>query len=165
MMTAEQIIEFFKMKPLAEEGGFYTETYRAETEVEVLYDGQKVVRSAGTCIYYLMTPEGFSALHKVKGHEIFHFYMGDPVEMFQIDDQGSRKIIMGPDIMKGHQLQAFVPPSMWQGTRLLPGGKWALVGTNVFPGYEQRDFELAKRGEFLLTHPDLRNDILLYTRE
>jgi predicted cupin superfamily sugar epimerase len=163
-MDFETVKKHLGLIPLPEEGGFYKETYRSSTMVDVVYDGQKVERTAGTCIYYMMTPDEFSALHKVKGHEIFHFYMGDPVEMFQIDEHGSRKIIMGQDIFHGQQLQVHVPPSMWQGTKLLPGGKWALVGTNVFPGYEHKDFELADRNKFLQMYPDLHDAILDYTR-
>ena len=166
MNLKEEIIKKLGLVPLPEEGGFYFESFRSNIEVSLDLNGNgiKEIRKASTCIYYLITPEDYSALHKVKSDETFHFYMGDPVEMFQIDEYGARKVLIGSDILNGETPQVIVPAGMWQGTRLKEGGKFALMGTTVSPGFEFIDFELASREEMLKRFPDQEEDILKYTR-
>ena len=160
MDLKDKIIKELNLIPLPEEGGFYRETYRSSFK-STFSIGE---RTAGTCIYYFITPEDFSALHRVKGDEIFHFYYGDPVEMFQIDEKGPSKIIIGNDIFKGQRPQVVVPSMVWQGTRLCEGGKIALLGCTVFPGFEFEDFEIAARAEFLQKYPAFSQEIVRYTR-
>jgi len=90
MLTAVQIIELFKMKPLREEGGYYVETYRsaekiAKSGLPRRYEG---ARNMSTAILYLVTPEAFSRLHRVKSDEVFHFYLGDCVTMLKLHGRG-----------------------------------------------------------------------------
>ena len=90
MITAEQIIELFKMKPLREEGGYYVETYRSDERVAkaglpARYDSE---RSLGTAILYLVTPDAFSRLHRVNSDEVFHFYLGGCVTMLELHGDG-----------------------------------------------------------------------------
>jgi predicted cupin superfamily sugar epimerase len=167
MDLKEKIIKQLGLIPLPEEGGFYKESFRSKMSVSIDLEknDRPVQRTAGTCIYYLITPEDYSALHRVKGEEIFHFYLGDPVEMFRIGDKGGEKVIIGSDLLKGHQLQVVVPSGMWQGTRLSKGGGFALLGTTVFPGFEFCDFELAERSKLLKLYPSLSEDIIRYTRD
>jgi uncharacterized protein len=159
-VTKEEIISALKLIPLPEEGGFYRETYRSQFRADFSFGH----RTAGTCIYYFVTPEDYSALHRVRGDEIFHFYYGDPVEMFQITDEGPRKIILGSNLQQGEIPQVIVPSMVWQGTRLKEGGSVALLGCTVFPGFEFEDFEIANRADLLAHFPDFSSDILRYTR-
>ena len=138
--TAEDVIQILDLKPLTIEGGFFYETYRSPQKIELpLYRGP---RALATAIYYLLTPETFSRMHRVPGEEIFHFYLGDPVEMLQLDDNGSGEVItMGQDIAAGMKLQHVVPGGRWQGARLRAGGSFALMGTTMSPGFEYEDYE------------------------
>ena len=138
--TAAEVIRLLDLKPLTIEGGFFHETYRSPQKIDLpLYRGQ---RSLSTAIYYLLTPETFSQMHRVPGDEIFHFYLGDPVEMLQLGENGSGEIItMGQDIAGGMKLQHVVPGGVWQGARLKAGGKFALMGTTMSPGFEYEDYE------------------------
>ncbi len=104
MITAEQIKRRLNLKPHPEEGGYYRETYRSDEHIpaNVLPDRYKGERSFATAIYYLLTPDTFSAMHRLPTDEIFHFYMGDPVEMLQLIPDGSGRVItLGSDIVKG----------------------------------------------------------------
>src|ERR1041385_8561277 len=85
-MTAEEIIALLKLKPHPKEGGFFAETWRADEAIPpgVLPPRYSGPRAIGTCIYYLLTPTTFSAMHRLQSDEIFHFYLGDPVEMLQL---------------------------------------------------------------------------------
>jgi predicted cupin superfamily sugar epimerase len=162
-VTAEQIIEFFGMKPLPGEGGFYVETYRAREKIgsnalPARYGGP---RHFGTAILYLLTPDTFSALHRVRSDEVFHFYLGDPVTMLQLHrDRTSEVITLGGDILDGQRIQVTVPKDTWQGCFLNEGGKFALMGTTVAPGFEFADFELGSGAELLRQYPNQRDLIL-----
>ena len=137
---SSDVIRLLHLEPLTIEGGFFHETYRSPEKIELpLYRG---LRSLATAIYYLLTPETFSRVHRVPGEEIFHFYLGDPVEMLQLGENGSGEIIsMGQDIASGMKLQHVVPGGRWQGARLRAGGRFALLGTTMSPGFEYEDYE------------------------
>jgi predicted cupin superfamily sugar epimerase len=103
-------------------------------------------RHAGTCIYYLLEPGTFSEMHRLASDEVFHFYLGDPVEMLQIAPGGAvRRVILGSDLAAGQQVQLVVPKHVWQGSRLLPGGSVALLGCSVSPGFDYADYETGTR--------------------
>ena len=169
MSSAQEIIEKLDLVPLPEEGGFYRETYRSNTEklpATVFGINAETKRSISTAIYYMVTAESFSAIHRIKSDEVFHFYAGDPVEMIQFDDQGNlSRTIIGNDILGGETPQVVVPKGVWQALRLVDGGKWALLGTTVAPGFEFEDFEVGTREQMTNLFPHLSNDIQRFTRE
>lgn len=165
-MQASEIIEKLGLIPLPEEGGFYKETYRSSGLIpDNALPDHEGDRRFSTQIYYLVTPEEFSGLHRVKGSdEVFHFYLGDAVEMLQITECGKKKkVILGQNIPE-QSLQEAVPKGVWQGTKLLEGGQWALLGCSVSPGFEFADFEVKSRSEFLELFPHHEKDIYEYTR-
>ena len=158
-LTADQIIELLGLEPLPEEGGLFRQTYRSGEQIPAAalpsrYGGP---RRFATAIYYLLTdaPDSFSALHRLKTYEVYHFYLGDPVEMLLLHpDGGSERPILGQDLAAGQQVQLVVPAGSWQGSRLMPGGRCALMGTTMAPGYEQDDFELGERERLLSGYPE-----------
>ena len=161
------IITALGLQRLPGEGGYFRETYRSAIKMPIsLEDGGKPVpRHLGTAIYYLITPREFSALHKLESDEVFHFYDGAPVEMLQISDGGAAKhIVLGRNILKGQQAQVTVPAGTWQGTRLIKGGNYALLGTTVFPAFEFSDFTLGSRRELTAKFPKLADLIARFTR-
>jgi len=168
VISPDQIIELLDMKPLPAEGGYYVETYRSG---EIIGKGALPARYAsekhfGTAILYLLTPETFSALHRVKSDEIFHFYMGDAVTMLQLHPDGSSEVIaLGHDILQGQVVQATVAEGVWQGCFLNKGGEFALMGTTVAPGFDFEDFEAGERAELLERYPGRKEMILRLTRQ
>lgn len=166
--TAKEIIQKLDLKPLPEEGGYYRETYRCSVEklpAQQVGIDAKTKRNLCTAIYFLVIPESFSALHIVKSDEMFHFYSGDPVEMIQIHQDGRlERFTLGSDIFAGHKPQVLVPRGVWQALRLKDGGKWALMGTTVSPGFEFEDFAVGEREDMLKAFPQHREDVLRFTR-
>ncbi len=145
------------MKPLSEEGGFFVETYRARENIahEHLPDRYSDARAHGTSILYLLTPDSFSAMHRLKSDETFHFYLGDPVEMLRLyPDSASDIVTMGHDIMAGQMVQVTVARDIWQGSRLMPGGGFALMGCTVAPGFDFADYENGGREALISQYPD-----------
>lgn len=164
----EALIRELGLRPLPLEGGLFAETYRSEGVIPggAMPGRQSGPRRCATAIYYLVTPEGFSALHRVASTEIFHFYLGDPVEMLQLHPDGSgQTLVLGPDILSGQRPQAVVRRSVWQGTRLLPGGRFALLGCTVSPGFEYEDYEHGRRAELQAAYPDYAALVALLTPE
>ena len=150
---AQDVIQALQLVPLPGEGGFFRQTY-----IRPAKDGLP----SSTAIFYLVTPESYSALHRLKHDEIFHFYCGDPVEMLQIDSGKKHKVRLGSDVMKGDSPQVVVKANVWQGTQLVSGGSWALLGTTMSPGFES--FEMADRKQLLEAFPHYEADIISFTR-
>jgi len=167
-MTAKEVIEKFDLKPLPEEGGYYRETYRSaerDTPNPVFGFASEKPRHISTAIYFLVTPESFSALHRIKSDEIFHFYGGDAVEMIQIDPEGHVKnIILGSDFRNGEVPQVVVPKGHWQALKVKQGGQWGLMGTTVAPGFEFEDLEVMDRDSALVSFPHHESEVMKYTR-
>jgi predicted cupin superfamily sugar epimerase len=158
MLTAEELIRLLRLEPLPREGGWYRETYRSPLQLPAaaLAPRYQAPRSAATAIYYLLTADSFSALHRLPGDEVYHFYLGDPVEMFQLGPEpgdGGRIITLGPDVGAGQQVQAVVPGGVWQGSMLRAGGTFALLGTTMAPGFDFADYEAADRAVLMAAYP------------
>src|ERR1700756_3001089 len=121
-MTAEDVKKLLGLKPHPREGGWYVRTYEAGEFVaaEAFSDGRYAGgRRTGTAIYYLLEPKTFSEMHRLQSDEVFHFYLGDPVEMLQLWPDGSgRRIVLGADLKAGMAVQTVVPKGVWQGSRL-----------------------------------------------
>jgi hypothetical protein len=137
-MTAEEIKSLLKLEPHPYEGGCFRQTYVAHERVEL----ERGSRSVGTAIYYLLEPGTFSEMHCLASDEVFHFYLGDPVEMLQLFPDGSSAVFtLGPDLQAGQQVQLVVPAGVWQGARLVGDGKVALLGCTVTPGFDYADYQ------------------------
>jgi predicted cupin superfamily sugar epimerase len=124
----------------------YRETYRSELTIvnSALPPDYEGDRSVSTAIYYLLTPSIYSGLHRLPTDEIFHFYLGQPVEMLQLFPDGRGELItLGVDLAAGMRPQIVVPGGTWQAARLTAGGRFALMGTTVAPGFDFRDFHAA----------------------
>jgi predicted cupin superfamily sugar epimerase len=157
MLTADELIALLDLKPLPLEGGYYRETYRSADVLPAaaLPARYGTDKSAGTAIYYLLTSDTFSALHRLPTDEVYHFYLGDPVEMLQLWPDGSGRVVtLGQDVRAGQLLQAVVPRGVWQGSRLRAGGTFALLGTTMAPGFDFADFEAGERRKLVARYPD-----------
>lgn len=169
MHAAEELIEFLGLSPLEMEGGWYRQTYISEGKIpaRVLPKRYTTEKPLSTSIYYLLSsaPGSFSVLHRLPTDEIYHFYLGDPVEMLLLEPGGrSELIILGGDLFNGQHVQYPIPAGVWQGSRLLEGGDWALMGTTMAPGFTPGDFELGLRKELIAAYPDRKEWIVQLTR-
>ena len=149
-MTAQEIIAHLGLQPHPVEGGYFRRTYTSPLSVQL----PRGSRALGTAIYYLLEPGTFSEMHVLDSDELFHFYLGDPVEMLQLWPDGSSRIVtLGPDLAAGHQVQHLVPAGVWQGTRLLASGQVALLGCSVVPGFDFADYRRAPYAELAAKWP------------
>ncbi len=163
MLTAKDIIEKLALKPHPKEGGFYCETYRSTEKIprDALLGKYSIDKAFSTAIYFLITPDTYSALHRLPTDEIFHFYLGDPVVMLRLYPDGSSELItVGAGIEKGERPQVVVPAGTWQGAFLKPGGRFALMGTTVAPGFDFPDYETGNRSLLIKQYPT-RKDLII----
>lgn len=134
-MEAQDWIERLGLVPLKFEGGYFRETYRS---------------GHATAIYYLLTKDTCSAMHRLHADEMFHFYAGDPVEMLQIGE--TAQVVR----LDGEHPQVLVPRGTWQGSRLVPGGAYALMGTTMAPPFDRSGFERGDRAALVARCPEHR---------
>jgi len=116
-MDAQEIIQRLGLRPHPE-GGFYRETYRCDEHVPAgaLAARYGKPRSLSTAIYYLLTPESFSAMHRLRSDEIFHFYAGDPVTMLRLHGGGrSETVILGRDMWPASNRRSSCPAAFGRG--------------------------------------------------
>ena len=138
------------------EGGYFKETYRSAGTIEQQslddrYDGE---RNYSTCIYFLLTSDNFSAFHRIKQDEIWHFYDGSPIRLHMISDEGRySKQIIGKDIFKGELPQFVVPGGYWFASEVVDQSSYALTGCSVSPGFSFEDFELKSQHELTAIFP------------
>lgn len=166
-LSAEQVIALLGLIPLPGEGGFYAETYRSAFTIDAVRIGSRYggERGAATAIYYLVTPNSFSALHRLTGDEIYHFYAGDPIDLALLHPDGGHETVrLGNDLASGQRPQIVAPGGSWQGSALEPGGSWGLVGTTMTPGFDLRDFELGNRAKLIAEYPSASGLIKRLTR-
>lgn len=166
-MDSETLKSLLKLEPLTVEGGYFAESYRAADFIaaECLPERYNGARRVSTAIYYLLEPGTFSEMHRVASDEIFHFYFGDPVEMLQLWPDGTgRQVMIGTDFAVGMRPQVVVPRGVWQGARLAAGGRLALMGCTVSPGFEYADYESGARAELTRRYPEFREMISALTR-
>lgn len=138
------------------EGGAFREVYRstwlvAPTALPNTFDAP---RHISTSIYFLLKQDQFSAFHRIKSDELWHFYYGDPLVIYEIEADGSlTEHLLGNDPAQGQQFQCVVKAGSWFASRVQHGGRYSLVGCTVAPGFDFADFELADRQALSQQYP------------
>ena len=154
-MTVDYLVKALELLPHPE-GGFYKEVYRSAgtipgTALSPDFAGD---RNTATSIYFLVEKNNFSALHKIKSDETWHFYYGDALEVIELDDTGNLKTtLVGNNLAAGETFQYTVKANTWFGSRVKAGGSFSLVGCTVAPGFDFADFEMAERDVLINQFP------------
>jgi len=155
MKNARYFADKYAMQPHPE-GGWYKETYRADEQVEAAHLPARFrgSRSFSTAIYFMLEGHHFSAFHRIKSDEVWHFYEGGPLHVYVINEQGNLQIIkLGRNPDEGEVFQGVVMAGCWFASRPCSGTAFSLVGCTVAPGFDFTDFELAKGEELSQQYP------------
>lgn len=123
------------------EGGYFREIFRSTARVQPLDD--RPPRAALTTIHFLLVAGQHSRWHRVRSDEVWHFYEGEPLELFWITGGEVHRATLGAEL-GGTRSVAVVPAGCWQAA--LPAGSHALVGCTVGPGFDFADFEMVEDG-------------------
>ncbi|HEY6503918.1 MAG TPA: cupin domain-containing protein [Chitinophagaceae bacterium] len=138
------------------EGGWYREIYRSDLiftkeQLPATFSGP---RNACTHIYFLLEKKGFSAFHRIQSDELWHFYAGDPLVIYEIDGDGKMKEhLLGNETEKGQSFFCVIKSGNWFGSKVANGGKYGLAGCTVAPGFDFTDFEMADRESLIRSYP------------
>ena len=148
------------------EGGYFKEVYRSAEKVYLksLPNRFKGDRSFSTSIYFLLEKGQFSAFHRIKSDEIWHFYDGDPLTVYVIDSNGELilyKLGLNPETKTLPQLT--IPANCWFASE--SNGEFTLTGCTLSPGFDFEDFEMGDRDTLLSKYPNLKEIILRYTQD
>jgi predicted cupin superfamily sugar epimerase/mannose-6-phosphate isomerase-like protein (cupin superfamily) len=166
---AAKLIAHYKMEKIPVEGAWFALTYTSTEKLaaEALPARYGAPRTVGGAIYALVTREDFSALHKLKTDEIWHFYVGDPIELLLLHPDGRDEVVvLGVDIAAGQQPQFTVPAGVWMGARPVKATAeaYGFFGTTMAPGFDYADFEPGYRDELQKTYPARKALIAELTR-
>jgi uncharacterized protein len=165
-MTAATLIQHYNLQPHPE-GGWYKEMYKSSEHIAAnalpeRFDGE---RSFSTAIYFLLEQGNFSAFHRIKSDECWHFYAGEALEVYIIQADGTLDIItLGNDIEKGQLFQYIVPANCWFASRPAPGSSFCFVGCTVAPGFDFADFEMADGTALSVLYPQHESFIKILCR-
>lgn len=159
-ITVPDLVELYDMQPHPE-GGYFKETYRAIDSIpgSVLpkHSGD---RSYSTGIYFLLPEGSVSKFHRIKSDEMWHFYLGGPLTIVQIDPNGKvEEVVLGTNIKSGQKVQHVVPAGYWFGAYPNPGSDFSFVGCTVAPGFDFADFEMGERKQLLTQVPQAKEVI------
>jgi predicted cupin superfamily sugar epimerase len=163
---AKYWIQKLELKPHPE-GGFYRQTYKADLVLprQALPPQFTGPRAASTAIYFLSEGENFSAFHRLRSDELWHFYAGAPLLVHVIGESGNYStILLGSDPEAGEVLQEVVKAGCWFASHVADWKSFALVGCTVAPGFDFEDFELAEREQLVQRYPQHRDVIKKLTR-
>jgi len=149
-MDAKEIIKLYELKPHPE-GGFFRETYRSQYYTEA----------------YFFLPKGSrSTLHKIPSDETWHFYLGGPITIAMIQNNGEvKEVVLGSDIKQGQKIKYTVPANLWFGAYPHEGTEYALVGCTVAPPFSFKTFEIGKRSALLQMFPTAKNTVEKLTNQ
>jgi len=161
--TADEIRTLLKLES-NKTCGFARETYKSDLKIAPgglpapFADG----RPLGTALYFMVTPEAPVKLHRIDNDQLYHYYLGDPIEVLLLRENGdSELVIVGPNIVGGQLVQLFIPGNTFHTARITGNRRWFLGGSTEWPGVvvRDRDVELGDVEALAAKYPDAAADI------
>ncbi len=156
MLTAEQLIIQYQLQSHPE-GGYYVQTYCSEEKIaaEALPSQFEGPRYFSTAIYFLLEGKQFSAFHRIKSDELWHFYSGISLHIYVLYKDGRGEVLkLGNDPANGYFFQQVVKAGCWFASKPVRENSFSFVGCTFSPGFDFKDFEIADKKELLLQFPD-----------
>ena len=162
-LTAEEIRALLKLEPHAT-CGFVRLTFMSETRIAPgglpppFIDG----RPAGSALYFMVTPDAPVRLHRIRNDQLYHRYLGDPIEVLMLHENGtSERVIVGPDLRAGQCVQVLIPGNTFHTARVIPESVrgWFLGASTEWPGVERVDVEIGDVEALAAKYPDVADDL------
>jgi predicted cupin superfamily sugar epimerase len=161
-MTADDVLKLLSLEPNAT-CGFVRETYRATQEIAPgglpapFADG----RPLGSALYFMVTPQAPVRLHRIRNEQLYHYYLGDPIEVLLLRGQGEH-VIVGPDLRASHRVQLLIPGNTFHTAWIVGSKRWFLGASTEWPGVIPADVELGKPDVLTAQFPKVAADIRNY---
>ena len=160
-LTAEEIRALFKLEPHAT-CGFVRVTFVSEKWIGPggLPPPFAEGRSAGSALYFMVTPEAPVRLHRIRNDQLYHYYLGDPIEVLMLHTDGTtERAAVGPDLRAGQRVQLLIPGNTFHTARILGGGQWFLGASTEWPAVEPADVEIGDVDSLAEEYPDMADDL------
>jgi predicted cupin superfamily sugar epimerase len=155
MLIVSQLITQYQLQPHPE-GGFYSQTYCSKEKISAgaLPDRFAGDRYFSTAIYFLLEGKQFSAFHRIKSDELWHFYTGVGLHIYVLHSDGRGEVLkLGDDLANGYSFQQLVPAGCWFASKPVNENGFSFVGCTVAPGFDFVDFEMANKEKLLDEYP------------
>jgi predicted cupin superfamily sugar epimerase len=161
-MTASDVLKLLDLKPNAT-CGFVRETYRAKQQIAPggLPAPFEAGRPMGSALYFMVTPQAPVRLHRIRNDQLYHYYLGDPIEVLLLRGEGEH-VIVGPDLRAGHRVQLLIPGNTFHTARIIGQKRWFLGASTEWPGVIPADVELGKPDVLTAEFPKVAGDIRNY---
>ena len=161
-VKAEEIKALLKLEP-NRTCGFVRDTYKSALDIApgglpAPFAGG---RPLGTALYFMVTPQSPVKLHRIRNDQLYHYYLGDPIEVLLLYKNGdSELVIVGPNIVGGHRVQLFIPGGTFHTARITGKRRWFLGASTEWPGVvPSEDVELGDAEQLAARYPEAAADI------
>jgi predicted cupin superfamily sugar epimerase len=164
-MSPQEIIAMLGLAPAT--CGYVSEPYRSAVELpdSVLPPGYSGKHSLGNVLYFLVTHEKGVALHRIRSDQMYHHYLGDPLEVLLLDADGKSEVrAVGSDLAAGMRPQLFVPGGTFHAARVTTPGGYALLATSVWLRAEPADVEMGDAAKLMAAYPEAREQIASFMK-
>ena len=158
-MTAEEVRALLNLEPNAT-CGFVRETYVAKQKLAAgaLPAPFEAERPIGSALYFMVTPSAPVKLHRIRNDQLYHYYLGDPLEVLLLRN-GGEHVIVGPDLKAGHRVQLLIPGNTFHTARVIGSKRWFLGASTEWPGVIPADVELGKPDVLTAEFPKVASDV------
>jgi predicted cupin superfamily sugar epimerase len=160
-LSADDIVRLLKLEPNATCGSVrVTFVSQQQLAADTLPAPFADARPLGSALYFLVTPEQPVRLHRIKNDQLYHYYLGDPLEVFLLHGSGAHeRVIVGPDIRAGQHVQLLIPGNTFHTARLLGSGRWFLGASTEWPGVIPADVEIGKLEKLAGEYPAIAREL------
>jgi uncharacterized protein len=155
-ITADEVLALLGLESHAT-CGYVRETYRSTMLIapgglpRPFAEG----RPAGSALYFMVTPNARVHLHRIRNDQLYHYYLGDPLEVLMLPEGGAaERVVVGPDLAAGQRLQLLIPGNTFHTARLAANGSWFLGGSTEWPGVIPADVEIGDIEELAKQYPE-----------
>jgi uncharacterized protein len=160
-LTADEICRLLALEPNAT-CGFVRLTFVSQQAIAAgglpapFADG----RPLGSALYFLVTPSAPVRLHRIRNDQLYHYYLGDPLEVFLLNADGSsERVIVGPDLRAGERVQLLIPGNTFHTARVLGRRRWFLGASTEWPGVVPADVEIGNLDTLAAKYPAVASQL------
>jgi predicted cupin superfamily sugar epimerase len=164
-LTADEVRNLLKLEPHPT-CGFVRVTFVSEKQIAPgglsapFADG----RPAGSALYFMVTPGAPVRLHRIRNDQLYHYYLGDPIEVVMLRVDGTtERVVVGPNLRGGQLVQLLIPGNTFHTARVIGRRRWFLGASTEWPGVEPADVELGDIDALAAKYPQVADDLRTFS--
>lgn len=159
-LSAEDVSHLLELQPNATCGSVRV-TFVSQHDIAVggLPTPFQNGRPLGSALYFLVTPSSSVRLHRIRNEHLYHYYLGDPLEVFLLHDDTSERVVIGPDIRGGQRLQLLIPGNTFHTARVIGDRRWFLGASTEWPGVVPAHVEIGQLDEIAARYPSVATEL------